>query len=172
MMLHAILLWPETINLELWPFAIKHAAYLWNNMRQKDTLLSPMLELSHRVACFIHMFGDAHVMFLIPNCKNQHMVNFSRQHSSMVGRILNLDLGAVTPHFHVVYDDLFTTVPNLPWIHIPDPSGQQPEIQKDLITPEGDQDLVCSRGCQEQDYSSVPEGDQQQSSATKSRSRT
>ena len=29
----------------------------------------------------------------------------------MVGRILNLDSRAVSPQFHVVYDDLFTTVP-------------------------------------------------------------
>jgi hypothetical protein len=30
----------------------------------------------------------------------------------MIGRILNLRTGSVSPQFHVVYDDLFTTVPN------------------------------------------------------------
>ena len=34
------------------------------------------------------------------------------QHSSTIGRILNLTTGFVSPQYHVVYDDLFSTVTN------------------------------------------------------------
>ena len=30
MMLHQALLWPEHFDMRLWPFALSHAAYLWN----------------------------------------------------------------------------------------------------------------------------------------------
>jgi hypothetical protein len=39
-------------------------------------------------------------------------VGISHAHSSTVGRIMNLRTGNVSPPYHVVYDDLFTTVPN------------------------------------------------------------
>jgi len=32
MLLHSILNFPEAPDLELWPFAIDYAAYLWNHM--------------------------------------------------------------------------------------------------------------------------------------------
>ena len=37
-------------------------------------------------------------------------VGFSKVHSSLVGLILNQATGSISSHFHVVYDDLFTTV--------------------------------------------------------------
>jgi hypothetical protein len=39
-------------------------------------------------------------------------IGMSPSHSSNVGRFLNLRTGNVSPQFHVVYDDLFSTVPN------------------------------------------------------------
>jgi hypothetical protein len=36
----------------------------------------------------------------------------SSTHSSAVGNIMNLRTGNVSPQYHVVYDDLFSTVPN------------------------------------------------------------
>jgi hypothetical protein len=39
-------------------------------------------------------------------------VGASHAHSSNIGRILNLRTGHVSPQYHVVYDDLFSTVPN------------------------------------------------------------
>jgi hypothetical protein len=36
----------------------------------------------------------------------------SAQHSSKIGRILNLQTGHIKPQYHCVYDDQFTTVPN------------------------------------------------------------
>ena len=40
-MLHAMIHWPEHVSLDLWPFAIKYAVYLWNRI-PNDSGLSPM----------------------------------------------------------------------------------------------------------------------------------
>ena len=41
MLLHSILHWPESANLELWHFAMAHAVYLWNLLPRKDIKKSP-----------------------------------------------------------------------------------------------------------------------------------
>ena len=47
-----------------------------------------------------------------PRSRRGQYLGPSPDHSTIVGRILNLRTGSVSPQFHVVYDDLFTTVPN------------------------------------------------------------
>ena len=44
--------------------------------------------------------------------KRSHLgmnLGVSDSHSDTVGRILNLETGAITPQYHLVYDELFTT---------------------------------------------------------------
>ena len=41
MMLQAVIMWPDQANLELWPLALDHAVYLWNNITRKEHVLSP-----------------------------------------------------------------------------------------------------------------------------------
>jgi hypothetical protein len=40
-LLHEVIKWPDCSNLELWPFALEHAVYLWNNIPKQDSLLAP-----------------------------------------------------------------------------------------------------------------------------------
>jgi hypothetical protein len=47
-----------------------------------------------------------------PRSRRGMFVGISPAHSSTVGRIMNLRTGNVSPQYPVVYDDLFTTVPN------------------------------------------------------------
>jgi len=42
MVLHAAIHWPERADLELWPFALEYAVYLWNNLPSQDSGLSPI----------------------------------------------------------------------------------------------------------------------------------
>jgi hypothetical protein len=42
MMLHAILHWPEAAQLDLWPFAMQHAIWIWNHLPRKDSKLAPI----------------------------------------------------------------------------------------------------------------------------------
>ena len=41
MLLQACLDWPEAGKLELWPFALEHAVYVWNNMPRQDSKKTP-----------------------------------------------------------------------------------------------------------------------------------
>ena len=47
-----------------------------------------------------------------PRSRRGQYLGVSPNHSSTVGLILNLTTGFVSPQFHVVYDDLFSSVPN------------------------------------------------------------
>jgi hypothetical protein len=130
MLLHSCLHWPVATNLLLWPFALEHAVLLWNNLPKKDHGLS-LIELftGQKVSDYellrrMHVWGCP-VYVLDPKiqdgkklpkwhpraCQGQ-FVGFSTGHLSTVGLILNLVSGMVTPQYHVVFDDFFTTVVN------------------------------------------------------------
>jgi len=47
MILHAIIHWPGQVPIELWPFAVEYATYIWNRVRKKDTGLVP-IEIFYR----------------------------------------------------------------------------------------------------------------------------
>ena len=52
-LLHQVLHWPKASHLELWPFAVEHAVFLWNNLPRKDTKLSPLEIFSQvKVDCY------------------------------------------------------------------------------------------------------------------------
>jgi hypothetical protein len=44
MMLHAGIHWPEAAQLDLWPFAMQHAIWIWNHLPKKDMKLA-LIEL-------------------------------------------------------------------------------------------------------------------------------
>ena len=130
MLLHAIIMWPDQANLALWPFALEHAVYLWNNLPTQSSLLAPIEFFSgtkfpsYAHLCRAHVWGCP-VYVLDPKLQDGHKIpkwhprsrrgqylGVSPVHSSTIGRILNLRTGYVSPQYHVVYDDLFSTVPN------------------------------------------------------------
>jgi hypothetical protein len=47
-----------------------------------------------------------------PQAQQGMYMGVSTQHSSLIGMILNQNTGHVLPQYHVVHDDLFTTVPS------------------------------------------------------------
>jgi hypothetical protein len=61
MLLHACIHWPDNTNLELWPFALEYAIWIWNNMPNRDSLLAPMeLFTSSKFPSYAHLHR-AHV---------------------------------------------------------------------------------------------------------------
>jgi hypothetical protein len=48
-----------------------------------------------------------------PRSKKGMFLGLSQQHASEVPLVLNLGTGSITTQFHVVCDDLFTTVPSI-----------------------------------------------------------
>ena len=79
-------------------------------------------------------------------------VGFSKSHSSDIPMILNLKTGHISPQFHVVFDDTFSTVPSMradedppPWwnvvdleensFRIPLDENTSAELGSDWLTP-------------------------------------
>jgi hypothetical protein len=123
-------MWPDKANLALWPFALDHAVYLWNNIPNDVLSLAP-LEIftrsrfpSYTHLRRLHVWGcPAYVLDpklqdgkkvpkWEPRSRRGKFLGISPNHSSTIGLILNFRTGHVSPQYHVVYDDEFTTVPN------------------------------------------------------------
>jgi hypothetical protein len=128
MMLHSIMHWPDAANLELWPFAMDHAVYLWNHLPRKDTLIAPeelftgvqsvnyeLLQRSHVWGCPAYVLdpalqdGKKLPKWKVHSRRGQYL-GVSTGHSSSVARILSHATGNISSQWHVVYDDLFSTV--------------------------------------------------------------
>ena len=128
MMLHHLLHWPSTFDQALWPFALQHAITLWNNLPKSRNGLTPLelftgtKSLRHDVILNARVWGCP-VYVLDPRLQDgQKLPKWSKRsrlgmylgtstsHSPTVGLILNLQTGHVSPQYHVVYDELFTTV--------------------------------------------------------------
>ncbi|KAI2505066.1 hypothetical protein MHU86_9342 [Fragilaria crotonensis] len=152
MMLHSILHWPESANLELWPFAMAHAVYLWNHIPRKDIKKSPY-ELFTKSVMPSEMYLQRQHVWGCPTyvldpklqdgkklpkwdsrVRRGQFLGFSQQHSSTIGLILNHLTGSVTPQYHCVYDDLFTTVPNGVTVMPFDTTEFDPETWERLIS--------------------------------------
>jgi hypothetical protein len=128
MMLHQVLHWPSEARLDLWPFALSQAIYLWNNLPQRGTRLSPIelftgnkftnyshLQRAHVWGCPVYVLDPTlqdgkKIPKWKPRARRGLYVGVSPQHSSTVGRVLSLTTGHVSDQFHCVYDDLFSTV--------------------------------------------------------------
>jgi hypothetical protein len=129
MLLHAILHWPDEVALDLWPFALDHAIYLWNHLPNDHTGIAPVEIFTGQVfddfdfLKSIQVFGcPCYVLdpklqdgkklpkWAPHSCQGQYL-GLSTDHSSTIGRIRNLITGYISPQFHVVYDPFFTTVP-------------------------------------------------------------
>ena len=125
MLLHSVLHWPDAANLELWPFAVAHAVYLWNHIPRKDIRKSPFglftksvmpselyLQRQYVWGCPVYVL-DPRLQDgkKIPKWdprvpRRGQFLGFSTQHSSTIGLVLNHRTGSVTPQYHCVYDDL------------------------------------------------------------------
>ena len=127
MLHHAALHWPEVANVELWPFAVSHAAFLMNYIPQESTGRSPY-ELFTRTTWPTNKLQEMHVwgcpVYVLeeslkngkpiprwrPRSERGIYVGQQMKHGHSVPLILNLSSGKVTSQYHVIFDDWFQTV--------------------------------------------------------------
>jgi len=126
MLLHAKMRWPKGIDPSLWPMAMKQAEFLHNHVPNLNNVCPMDLVLKTVVPRHqlrnIHVWG-APTYVLDPKLQDGHKVpkfdprsrrgvnlGWSPKHASSVPLVLNLDSGHVSPQFHVVFDDWFSTV--------------------------------------------------------------
>jgi hypothetical protein len=128
MLLHAMIHWPDETSLDLWPFAVDYAVYLWNLIPREKSGLSPTeiffsTKSDHEELRSAKVFGCP-VYVLDPKLQDGkklprweprsrvgQFLGRSKVHASSVGLIRNLQTRKVSSQFHVVYDDHFSTLP-------------------------------------------------------------
>jgi len=125
MLLHAIHHWPDAISEELWPFALKLAVDIHNSTPGVSGLSPDEIFSGHKSTkpCFpdYHPFGcpvfvleaslqDGHC---IPKWKPRSRMAIylgnSPDHASTVPLVLNPNTGLISPPYHLVFDDHFST---------------------------------------------------------------
>jgi hypothetical protein len=129
MLLHASLHWKDQIQSNMWPLAISYAVHLYNHF-PSDKGLCPA-DLFTGVTVPRHKLRDFHVwgapVYVLdpklqqgkklprwePRTRRGIFVGLSPDHSSDVPLVLNLNTGHISPQFHVIFDDEFSTVPSL-----------------------------------------------------------
>ena len=127
MLHHAAIHWPDVADVELWPLAVLHAVHIVNRIPRDDSGRSP-IELFSRKTWPSSKFHDFHVWgcptYVLnstissgnklprwqPRSARCMYVGNSLKHGHSVPLVLDLETGAITPQYHVVFDDEFKTV--------------------------------------------------------------
>jgi hypothetical protein len=129
MLLHFVLHWPQQANENLWPFFVDHAVYLWNNLPSRnDPQVSPKelltnityddyrhLQRSHVIGCPVFVLDpklqDSKKIpkWSMRSCRGVYL-GISKHHSTTVHLVLNPATGDISPQYHVLFDDHFSTV--------------------------------------------------------------
>jgi hypothetical protein len=131
MMLHALLHWPDEVELDIWPFAMDHAVYLWNHLPNARTGIAPVELFMSQLLEDFNFLKNAQVFGCpcyvlqpklqdgkklpkwVPRTRRGQYLGPSTSHASTIGKIQNLVTGHISPQFHVVYNPWFNTVPNV-----------------------------------------------------------
>jgi hypothetical protein len=129
-LLHFVLHWPQVAKNRdnLWPFAVDYAVYLHNHLPTRDSRISPAelftntLFSNHNHLTRAHVFGCP-VYVLDPRLQDSKKIpkwsmrsrrgiylGVSKIHSSTVHLILNPETGVISPQYHCIFDDSFSTV--------------------------------------------------------------
>ena len=143
MMHHSSIHWPEVFSVDLWPYALDYATWIHNHTPNKQHGWSPIeLFCSITYHCGdlqrLKVWGcPAYVLNPKlqdgtkipkwgPRARRGQFLGFSLNHSSLIGLIRNLSTEFISPQFHVVYDEKFSTVcstdepisADTPWVEL------------------------------------------------------
>ena len=125
-MLHARLRWTKVITPELWPMAMKHAEHILNHTPRENnvcpldlitrsTVPRSVLRELHVWGCPVYVLDPKlqdgkKIPKFDPRSRRGLNVGLSPRHAATVPSVLNLQTGNISPQFHVVFDDWFSTV--------------------------------------------------------------
>jgi len=130
LLLHAKHRWPKVISSILWPFALATVIDLHNNLHLNEGGLSPLEILSgfkqeiepsdcHTWRCPVFVLDEKNQSGSIgppkwePRSRAGIYLGHSKDHAGNVAMVLNLRTRHVSPQFHLVFDNTFSTVPYL-----------------------------------------------------------
>ena len=127
MLAHGTHVWPQVITKSLRPFAIKAACRARNRFNLDDSELSPEMilanlkmkaEIRNEHPLFCPVFTLNKILQsetgMMPKWNPRSTagvyLGHSHDHASNVALVLNLTTGLVSPQYHVIFDDTFSTV--------------------------------------------------------------
>jgi hypothetical protein len=127
LLIHAAFRWPEVVEKDLWPMALRHAVYLHNIIPRMDTSLSPeelwtrskgsnsKLSHVHTWGCPVYVLdpklqNNQKIPKWAPRSRRAQYLGVSPLQASTVGLVRNLSTGRLSPQFHLVFDDWFETI--------------------------------------------------------------
>jgi hypothetical protein len=127
MLAHGQHLWPEVVSKQFWPFAYKAACRARNKFKLDKNGISPEEKLAgvqskrnikheHPLFCPVYTLekklqgGIGGIPKWEPKSTAGVYLGHSPEHSSDVALVLDLKSGLVSPQYHVVFDDTFSTV--------------------------------------------------------------
>ena len=129
--MHAALRCPEdTLSIEIWPMTIDYSVWVYNQTPDMQPGLSAIgvwsrsrFEPVSETLSNFHVWGcptyvlepklhkpGVKIPKWAPRSRRRVNMGFSKMHSTQVGLVLNLLTGSISPQFHVVFDDMFSTV--------------------------------------------------------------
>ena len=127
MMLHAAICWPDMADSSLWPLAMEYAVYIYNHTPKMESGVAP-IDIFSRTTVPRQRLKDLHVWGCptyildpklqdgkkIPRWKPRShrgvFLGFGDKYASSVPLVLNATTHNISPQFHVIFDDLFSTV--------------------------------------------------------------
>ena len=154
LLLHAMRYWPEYATIMMWPFAAKCARDRLNNLHVNLDGESPDMRFSNSKSVNVqlahyHVFGcpvyilDARLQSnpkgvpkWEPRSRLGIYVGHSPAHAGSVALVLNPKTGLVSPQYHVVFDDQFTTVPHMRNLTVPPDWERLVRHSRELVTTE------------------------------------
>jgi hypothetical protein len=126
LILRASIHWRDGIDGALWPMAIDYATYIYITLPNNHGLCPADLftgtTIPRHKLCDLHVWGcPVYVLDSTlqqgkklpcwqPRSRRGLFLGYSPHHSSDVPLVLNLQTGSISPQFHVVFDDSFSTV--------------------------------------------------------------
>ena len=131
MLIHSDILSPQcTITAELWLMTIDHAVWLYKRMPHDDPGMytyelwsrssfiprKEILSACNTWGCLAYIIepklhkGGYHIPKWATHSCRRVFLGFSCIHSTIMGIILNLNTWSISPQFHIVFDDMFTTI--------------------------------------------------------------
>ena len=130
LLLHGIRMWPQMIDTMFWPFAFKAAAERHNCLSLNDSGITPNAALHgiaqtdipvktfHTLFCPVYVLdaraqsaGGPGTPKWEPRSRIGVYLGHSPFHAGSVALVFNPRTGRVSPQYHVVFDDTFSTVP-------------------------------------------------------------
>ena len=128
MLIHAAMRNQEHVDVQFWPFAMTHSCHLWNTV-PKLNQFSPVELLSrtlhtrnysdlrhcHVWGCPVYILEydiavGKKVPKWSPRARRGVYLGVSAAHSSNVPLVYTIKTGSITPQYHIVFDDCFSTV--------------------------------------------------------------